>query len=519
MISAQHKHDSLNKKFLTSKVNKDINLIQNAPISLFQMGINGYFNHANQETKDLLKVDGYDVYRTNIFDFLDPKSTKDLKQKIQCGKKKEKLIFEFILKENNDFNYQVVLTPEFNGNEFLGTWYGAISILPFMDKKKFHSLKELETLKKSHEHIKNQLAHLCHEVRIPINTIMGMSYLLAANIDESTKQKYLEPLFTSADYLEKLVSAVLDFSKMEGGHMDLHEENYSLNQVLNEIQDAFKILLKNKPVELLVENTFQKDEIFGDALRLKQILSNLLNNACKFTTHGKVGIRALPHQDENSQPMVRFEVWDTGIGIPEHKLNSVFEEYKQADTQIAAKYGGTGLGLSIVQQLVQLHGGAINIKSKEGEGTIFIVDIPYKTQAPRTVQVLPKENTLNRHSIKGKKILVFEDDLMGKKLIQNILKRWECKFEILQNGFFDIKKIEEEAYDLILMDINLPGKNGYEITEQFRAQGINTPVIALTGSSFAHEKERAFNAGMNDFVSKPISFSDLEKVVTKWIYT
>ena len=518
MISPQQNHGSFNKKILTSKANKDINLMQNVPVALFQMGISGYFNHANKETKTLLNVEGYNVYRTNIFDFLDREATKELQQKIQMVKKKDKFIYQFVLKEESDHNYQVVLTPEFIEDEFKGAWFGAISILPFVDKKKPQSLKELEELKKSHEQIKNQLAHLCHEVRIPINTIMGMSYLLAANIDESTKQKYLEPLFTSADYLEKLVSAVLDFSKMEGGHMDLHEENYSLNKVLNEIQEAFKILLKNKPVEFVLESKFENDKVFGDSLRLKQILSNLLNNACKFTSHGKVGIRTLPHQDKNNQPMIRFEVWDTGIGIPEHKLDSVFEKYKQADTQVAAKYGGTGLGLSIVEQLVELHGGEINIKSVEGEGTTFIVDIPYKTQEPSSVQVLAKEDILNRDLIKGKKILVFEDDLMGKKLIQNILKSWECKFEILQNGFFDTQKIEDEGYDLILMDINLPGRNGYEITEHLRAQGITTPVIALTGSSFAHEKERAFDAGMNDFVSKPFSFSDLEKVVTKWIY-
>lgn len=515
MISPRHNN---RVSFLTPKASKEINLMQNAPIGLFQMGISGYFNVANEETKKLLKVDGYDVYRTNIFDFLDRNATKEFQQKISSVDKKDKITFAFILEEDNDWDYQVTLTPEFYEDEFKGNWFGAITTLPFTEKKRSKSLSELNALKRSHEQIKDQLAHLCHEVRIPINTIMGMSYLLAENIDETTKQRYLEPLFTSADYLEKLVSAVLDFSKMDGGHMDLHEENFSLNGVLNDIQEAFKILLKDKPVEFVLENEFQNDVIYGDELRLKQVLSNLLNNACKFTEEGKIGIRVLAHDDKNDLPLIRFEVWDTGIGISRQKLNTVFEEYKQADTHIASKYGGTGLGLSIVQQLVQLHGGKINIKSEEGKGTTFIVDIPYKNQEPKAIQDLPIKNVLNRDLIKGKKILVFEDDIMGKKLIQNIMKRWECEFEILQNGFFDTQMINKEGYDLILMDINLPGRNGYEITEDLRSQGIDIPVIALTGSTFSHEKEQAFDAGMNDFVSKPFSFSDLEEVVTKWIH-
>ncbi|MFK7772713.1 MAG: hybrid sensor histidine kinase/response regulator [Saprospiraceae bacterium] len=517
MVAPQNSQSSFNQIVLPSNVSKNINLMQNVPVGLFQMNISGYFNLANDEMKKILNVEGYDLYRTNIFSFLGKKSTEEFQQKIRSPKSDDKFIFEFIIEGNNDWEYQVTMTPEFYDDEFKNSWLGAIACLPIKEKKKIQSLSELENLKKEHIMIKEQLAHLCHEVRIPINTIMGMSFLLAENIEEEAKQKYLKPLFTSADFLGKLVNSILDFSKMDGGHMTLHEENYSLNNVLVEIQDAFNMLLKDKPVNFVLENNIKNDTIFGDALRLKQILSNLANNALKFTKEGEIGIRTSSHLNTKNQPMIRFEVFDTGIGIPEHKLQSVFEEYKQADSQIAAKYGGTGLGLSIVQLLVELHHGKIDIESVEGEGTTFIIDIPYKVNTPKSHQIIETEDFPNIDLIKGKKILVFEDDPMGKRLIQHILNSWECKFEILQNGFYDLQRIEDEKFDLILTDINMPEKNGYQIASELRRNGITTPIIALTGNTFEEKKLQAFEAGMNDFIAKPFSFSHLEKTVLKWI--
>lgn len=518
MITPNPKFTNSAKGFLTPKSIKLIQLTENAPVGLFQISKNGYFNIANEEAKKILKKEGYDVFRTNIFDYLDSKSAKEFRQKIKIAGIDEKLIFDFFLEEEEeDFNYQITLTPGFNKEEQIENWFGAIYTIPFLEKERSLSLDQLEDLKKSHEQIKNQLAHLCHEVRIPINTIMGMSYLLAENIDEETKKEFLEPLFSSADFLEKLVSSILDHSKMDEGHMELYEENYSLSNELNQIQKAFEILLKDKPVEFILENGIEEDLIYGDALRLKQILSNLLNNACKFTSQGKIGIRTLLHPDKYDRPMARFEVWDTGIGIPSHKLETVFDAYRQADTQIASKYGGTGLGLSIVQQLIKLHGGQINIKSIEGEGTTFIVDIPFKTQEPEAIQVLPLENFDKINLMKGKRILVFEDNLMERKLIQRLFQDWECQYKIIQNGIIDTQKIQEEDYDLILMDINLPEKNGYEITKELRASGIDIPIIALTGSIFPDDQRKASESGMNGFISKPYTFADLEAIVNKWI--
>ena len=517
MVAPQDAQSSFNQNILSSNLCKNVNLMQNVPIGLFQMSMSGYFNLANDEMKKILNVEGYDLYRTNIFSFLGKKPTQEFQQKIRSPKKDDKFIFEFIVEKDNDWEYQVTMTPEFHDDEFKNTWLGGIVSFPVKEKKQIQSLNELEDLKKEHEVIKEQLAHLCHEVRIPINTIMGMSFLLAENIDEESKQKYLKPLFTSADFLGKLVNSILDFSKMDGGHMALHEENYSLNKVLVEIQDAFNMLLKDKPVNFVLENNIKEDIIFGDALRLKQILSNLANNALKFTQEGEIGIRTSSHFNDRNQSMLRFEVFDTGIGIPEYKLQSVFEEYKQADSQIAAKYGGTGLGLSIVQLLVQLHSGKIDIQSVEGKGTTFIIDIPCKVSPPKNIQVIETKDFPNIDLIKGKKILVFEDDPMGKRLIQHILNKWECKFEILQRGLFDLEKIKEENFDLILMDINMPDKDGYEITSELRKNGIKTPIIAITGNTFGEKKQQAFDVGMNDFIAKPFSFSHLEETVLKWL--
>ncbi|MFT6319668.1 MAG: nitrogen-specific signal transduction histidine kinase [Granulosicoccus sp.] len=249
MVAQQDNQSYFNQKKLPSNLSKNINLMQNAPIGLFQMSISGYFNLANDEMKKILNVEGYDLYRTNIFSFLGKKSTQEFQQKIKSPKKDDKFIFEFIIEDDHDWEYQVTMAPEFNAEEFKNSWLGGIVCFP-KEKKQIQSLRELDNLKKEHTMIKEQLAHLCHKVRIPINTIAGMSYLLAENIDEEAKQKYLKTLFTSADFLEKLVNSILDFSNMDEGQLALHEENYSLHKVLTEIQDSFNILLKETPANL-----------------------------------------------------------------------------------------------------------------------------------------------------------------------------------------------------------------------------------------------------------------------------
>ena len=508
-------NNTFGRQFLNAKTQSIYNLIENSPAGLFRISSSGFFILANKEMKNIMKVKGYDLYRANIFDYLSREEAQNFKERINSPKREFQLDFNFIIGEKV-IPYQVTLSPDFNEKEFKEGWSGVVVSVSHAQPE-LPVLGELEKLKNSHQLIKEQLAHLCHEVRIPINTIMGMSYLLAENIDETTKKKYLEPLFTSADYLGKLVNSILDFSKMEGGHMELHEEEFNLKIVLGEIKSAFEILLKEKSITFELDNQLEQEIFYGDTLRLKQILGNLLNNASKFTSEGSIGIRVYQLDDSEDRTELRFEIWDTGIGIPQDKLNTVFEEYKQADTQVAAKYGGTGLGLSIVQELVRLHGGKINLKSIEGEGTTFIIDIPYHKHEPKAFQTLPKQDILYRELIRGKKVLVFEDDSMGQKLMQNVLENWECQFKILSEGIIDSKKIDSENYDLILMDINLPGKDGYQITEELRSKGICIPIIALTGSTLETAKAKAYVSGMSDYIAKPFSLNDLEKVISKWV--
>lgn len=518
MMSLQSNKDSFNQIVLPSNISKNINLMQNSPVGLFQMSMSGYFNLANEEMKRIINVDGYDLYRTNIFSFLNKTSTQILKQVIKNPKRDDKFVFEFMVKNDNDtkFDYQVTITPEFHHDEFQKSWLGSITTFPHRKQPTPPASQSLEKLKKQYEKMKEQLAHLCHEVRIPVNAISGMSYLLNEKVDNKIKEEFLTPLFASADFLEKLVNSILDFSKMDGGNMELHKEEFSLNELLKDIQITFNMLLKDKPINFVIENNIKNDSIYGDSLRLKQILSNLANNACKFTSMGEIGIRTSLYHPTPDQPMIRFEVWDTGIGIPKDKLETIFEAYQQADSSTAGLYGGTGLGLSIVQLLVNLHEGKVNIKSTVDKGTTFIVDLPYETNTSPIIE--EEEPSIHDSSlIQEKKILVFEDDYMTIRLMQNILNIWGCEFKIFKNGLVNPQEIMKENFDLILMDINMPGRNGYDLTRAFRQQGFDIPIIALTGSVFKEEKQQAIDAGMNDYIEKPFSFPDLEKAVIKWL--
>ncbi len=357
------------------------------------------------------------------------------------------------------------------------------------------------------------LANMSHEIRTPMNAVIGMTHLLYETSLSDTQKEYIDALRFSADSLMGLINNILDLSKIEAGELDFEERSFNLEQMLKGLQRTFQFKVKEKPVSVdIAMDERISNLIIGDPTRLNQILTNLLGNASKFTHNGTIGVKAILREEVDENYLIELQVHDTGIGIPEDKLEIIFENFKQADIKVTRKYGGTGLGLTIVKELVEIQGGTIKAESCPRKGSVFKVVLPFGNSGVKAIEkprIYEKNHLQLKDYLKDQYILVVEDNDMNQKLITKILDIWECTFDIAVNGKEAIDYTMSHKYDLILMDIHMPEMDGVEATRAIRnsTKNINqqVPIIAMTAAALLDEKKRALAAGMNDYLTKPFS--------------
>ena len=377
------------------------------------------------------------------------------------------------------------------------------------------------------------LANMSHEIRTPLNGIIGFTNLLMNTELAEVQKQYMETVNNSAHSLMEVVNDVLDFSKIEAGKLEIEIVKQDMAVISNQIIDLIKYQASEKDIDLYlkIDENIPK-YIWTDIVRIKQILINLLSNALKFTNSGKVelNIRLIKNIKVN-QKTIRFSVIDTGIGIKKVNQEKIFNAFSQEDTSTTRKFGGTGLGLTISNQLLKLLGSKLQLKSTHNKGSEFFFDIELKTSKKLINQEnIPKNNKIVIENIENKnvvfgqqnyKILIVEDNkinmLLAKTLIKQIVPNLSI-FELV-NGKQALDKIALINPDLILMDIQMPIMNGYEATLEIRKikPFKHLPIIALTAGIVLGEKERCLEAGMNDYVSKPIIREELENVIMKWL--
>lgn len=375
------------------------------------------------------------------------------------------------------------------------------------------------------------LAHMSHEIRTPLTTISGAAEILEQNkadLDEK-KQSLISVLCTSSIGLKDLISDVLDFSKIENGEMELEEAAFDIQDAFEHIISIMSVRASEKNLDFTFDfKGIKNTGFYGDRIRLRQILINLIGNAIKFTEKGHVHVKATQGKKAGT-PILRIDVKDTGIGIKEDHIDLIFERFKQADSSVSRKFGGTGLGLPISKKLADLMGGDIQVKSKFGKGSTFSLILPM-----RTIEGSEKEqeqNEVRKSKINDKlksvisntdKVLLVEDYEGNLVVIGYILEDMGIKFDTARTGLEAINLWKENHYDLILMDIQMPEMDGFTATSQIRRieneQNLDpTPVIGMTAHALVGDKDKCIESGMDAYLPKPIVEMDLKTTILKFL--
>ena len=364
------------------------------------------------------------------------------------------------------------------------------------------------------------LANMSHEIRTPLNAIIGLAHVALASKPEPKQRTYLEKMRGSGEHLLEIVNDILNFSRMEAGKLELDHSEFSVVQLIDKTVDQIWEKAAAKGLQINVEIDPQiPPSLLGDALRLGQILINFCANAVKFTDQGSISIRALKVRDWQERVEVLFEVQDTGIGIDADKQTQLFQPFQQVDSSSARRFEGTGLGLSICKNLADLMSAHIDVQSASGQGSCFRLRVQLEKARPQPSVPIVQPATSSLASIPTDcSILVVEDNLLNQEIILSLLESMGTTAECVGSGPEAIARVQQHAFDLVLMDIQLPGMDGVEITARIRELdvGKHLPIIAVTANALPGDKEAYLAAGMDDYLSKPIEPQQLRRALEQW---
>ena len=368
------------------------------------------------------------------------------------------------------------------------------------------------------------LASVSHEIRTPMNGVLGMAKILSATNLTADQRDFVDTISESGVALLELLNDILDLSKIEAGRIDLEKQDFSVAHLLQSVEHFWGHQAAEKNIKLSILNRIDPGTILRtDRNRLRQILYNLVGNAIKFTSDGTIEIQAEEVPRKDSLRELRIEISDTGVGLSDKQMDKIFQPFAQADSSITRKFGGTGLGLSICKNLVNLLGGEIGVESALGQGSRFWFTVTAERGDPTAV--LPETATLAEAAAEGSNtgrtahILVAEDNMINQKVVKWMLAPLSCQIDIVSNGQEAIAAVTRSSYDLVLMDVQMPGMDGVTATKKIRSLSgsmARLPIIALTANTMQGDREIYLAEGMSGYLSKPIDQQELWKIVSRY---
>lgn len=497
-------------------------IIEGADDLIWEIDENGLFTYMNPAMK---KITGYNIKNSSIF-YSSPVPPDFLEDYIAVFKRQ-------ILKAN-PVTYQELPIQTKSGeivwigqktNMFFdekGNLLNALCIARDISAQKETEIRLVEAKEAAIKAslIKAQfLSSMSHEIRTPMNAVNGLIHLLLQENPREDQKQHLNTLLFSANNLLNLINDILDFSKIEAGKIEIKKAAFNFDEIINSLRHGFGNQAKGKGIELIIKRDHRVPKrLIGDALRLSQVLGNLVNNAIKFTDKGSVTVYIMPKLIQEEMISIYFAIKDTGIGIPKAKLQSIFEDFVQVNDKTLRE--GTGLGLSITKELLGLQGSTIKVDSTYGEGSTFYFTLDFQTEIEESYSAIaaPVERDVS-DSLSGMSILLVEDNKINQKVATNFLSKWGVQTDIADNGKIAVDMVQRKSYDVILMDLQMPVMNGIEATKVIRQLGGDyayLPILALTASAVLEIKDQATIAGLNDFITKPFKPTTLYDKISEY---
>ena len=489
-------------------------IVNNVKGVIFQTDLEGNFKYLNKAWTDLTGISIQDAIGKNFRIFL--KGDNRIEQK-----KLDRLFSSKLSKYQNVFQYidkdkiekWVELTVSFT-KDILGFHDGTIGTITDVT-----SIKRTEiNLQKANKAKDEFLSAMSHDIRTPLNAVIGLSNILLMENHAPEQTENLSGLKYSSEHLLGLVNNILDFNKIKAGKIQIEKKDFSISNLLEAIKVNFQFQAEEKDIEFtIIKDKNIPDNLIGDSLRLSQVLNNLLSNAFKFTESGRIVLEINNLGYESNIQSLRFKVIDTGIGIPLSKQNMIFEGFNQAEIHTSRKYGGTGLGLTICKNLLKMQNSVLELVSEAGSGSTFWFDIRFNTtdQSNENTPTLIFGNpNFSRLELR---ILIAEDNKLNILILEKLLNHWCTSFKIAINGKELLDEYNNNEYDIILMDLQMPILDGYDTTKRIRnlpdTRKSQIPIIAVTASAQIDIKEKAERYDMNGFLTKPFNPAELYAIL------
>ena len=518
----QSEHTVVNRaeKLIFNREAKFKGIIDNFHLGLLEVAPDGRIIRANESFCEMSGFSSEELQGQDGGDLLLDSEEKELMTARNTGRTEGKEdVYELrVFNKNKETRYWLVSAAPLLGDD--GEVHGSIGIhwditemkqLEFELKGARHKAEESSKAKAMF------LANMSHEIRTPLNGIVGMAEQLAQSQLDADQRYFVDIMRSASSTLLSIINDVLDISKIESGKFSIETTPFNLNETIRRTLSIFGEKAKQTNVSLDIELMDDRGIMhLGDPHRLSQVLFNIVGNAMKFTQAGYVRVTSHLARGENDICLVSFSIEDTGVGMDMAYLTKVFEAFTQEDASVTRKFGGSGLGLSIARNIVHIMGGTIEIESEKGKGTRVNIRIPMRISNEKTKQDIVEITDLQK-SLKGLRILAVEDNELNRMVLQVILKKCEVVLTIAHNGQEAIDLIQQQEFDLVLMDVQMPVVDGLEATKYIRNElKMTIPIIGLSANAMREEVEICKQAGMNDYLVKPYSERVLVEIMKKW---